>query len=290
MPDRPAVTLDAVGVTFGSPGRSVTALDAVTATLPIHGIVGLIGRNGAGKTTLLRVLAGREPRHAGVASVFGVPAGRLGSFPGLVHLSSPVWAHAADQSLHSLATGLQRANRRFDRDRAHDLLTTFGIPRAASPRRLSSGQASAAMVALALASRAPLTLLDEPQTGLDAPTRALLTRLIVEEQSETPRTWVISTHLIDETAPLFERVLVLDAGRLVTDEPVDDLLLRYVRIDADAASIESLPHVGGLERLGSRASAIIPAGVVPPALASRTRPVTLQELSGFLPLVPKEQP
>ena len=153
---------------------------------------------------------------------------------------------------------------------------------------LSAGKQTAAQASLALASRAPLTLLDEPQTGLDAPSRDLLTRAIIEEQALRPRTWVISTHLIDETAPLFERVLVLDAGRLVTDADVDELLTRWVRVEADPAVLEALPRLGELERLGGRGSAIVAASDVPAGFAGRTHPLTLQALAGVLPLASKE--
>lgn len=288
MADTPAVALDALSVTFRSPGRDVRALDAVTTSIPADSIVGLIGRNGAGKTTLLRVLAGHEPRLGGGASVFGVPVGRLGRTPGLVHLASQRWPHGADHSVASLMRALRRTRPAFDRPRALDLLDRFDIAPKAMASRLSTGQASVAQTCLALASRAPLTLLDEPHAGLDAPSRDLLGRLIIEEQGLHPRTFVISTHLIDETAPLFERVLVLDAGRLVTDADVEELLARWVRVEADPATLEALPHVGSLERLGGRASAIVPADAVPAGFVGRTHPLTLQALSGVLPLASKE--
>lgn len=284
MSDTPALTTTDLSVRFGS----TDALRAVSASVPAGTITGLLGRNGAGKTTLLRVLAGREPRFSGSAAVFGLDASRLGGAPGLVHLATQAWPSTGDRSLAALARALGRVRPHFDADRYHDLLGQFGVPARARLRRLSSGQETAAMASLALASRSPLTLLDEPQTGLDAPSRALLNRLIVEEQGDHPRTWVISTHLIDETAPLFERVLVLDGGRLVTDEAVDALLDRYVRLEAGVATIESLPHVGGLDRLGDRASAIVPADAVPAGLASRAHPLTLQELAGVLPITAKE--
>ena len=278
-----AATLTDLTVTYRSPGHEARALAGVTATVPAGSIVGLVGRNGAGKTTLLRVLAGREPRFTGAASAFGVPVGRLGRTPGLVHLAASPWPAAWDRDVASLARSLERVRPTFDRARALDLLARFGVRPDAHPRRLSTGQASAAQAALALASRAPLTLLDEPHAGLDAPTRDLLTRLVIEEQELHPRTWVISTHLVDETAPLFERVLVLDAGRLTADAEVEELLSRWVRVEADAAALEGVPRLGDLERLGGRARAIVPTDAVPAGPAVRTHPLTLQALAGVLP-------
>ena len=288
MADSPAIALTGLSLTYRSPGRDVAALADLHAIIPAASIVGLVGRNGAGKTTLLRVLAGREPRFTGDAHVHRVPLADLGRTPGLVHLAGAGWPGAGDRRLASLIAGLGRARPHFDRTRALALLEGFGIHPSAHPRRLSAGKQTAAQASLALASRAPLTLLDEPQTGLDAPSRDLLTRAIIEEQALRPRTWVISTHLIDETAPLFERVLVLDAGRLVTDADVDELLTRWVRVEADLATLEALPRLGELERLGGRGSAIVAASDVPAGFAGRTHPLTLQALAGVLPLASKE--
>ncbi|MDO5533995.1 MAG: ATP-binding cassette domain-containing protein [Propionibacteriaceae bacterium] len=284
----PAVVLDDLSMTFRTPGRDVRALDALTATVPAGAIVGLLGRNGSGKTSLLRVLAGRDPRFTGSASVYGTPVRDLGRTPGLVGWAIGGWPGARDQSLASLLRSIGRATPLLDQDRARVLMERFGLPVGGSWQKLSQGKLSAARASITLAMRAPLTLLDEPQAAMDAPSRDLLTAAIIEEQELHPRTWVISTHLIDEAAPLFERVLVLDSGRLVTDAEVDELLARWVRVEADAETLASLPHLGELDRLGARASAILPVDAVPAGPGVRTHPLTLQALAGLLPLAPKE--
>lgn len=280
----PAAKLESVSLRYG---RHV-ALAEVTTSLPQGAIVGLTGRNGAGKSSLLRALVGREPGHTGAIRVGGLPVRRLGRALGLAHLSGDDWPYAADQNLRSMLGALRRTRPGFDAARAAELLEAFGVPLAGFKRNLSRGQFSAAQSALGLATRAPLTLLDEPQLGLDAPSRERLAALIVQEQADWPRTIVISTHLIDETAPLFERLLVLDAGRLVADDDVDVLLGRYLRVQADSATLEILPHLGAIERLGGRASAVVPADAVPRELVDRAHPLTLQALASVLPLDRKD--
>lgn len=81
---------------------------------------------------------------------------------------------------------------------------------------------------------------------------------------------------------------MLDAGRLATDAGVDALLARWVRVEADLATLETLPRLGELERLGGRGSAIVPADALPAGFVGRTHPLTLQALAGVLPLAPKE--
>ncbi|MDO5676256.1 MAG: ABC transporter ATP-binding protein [Propionibacteriaceae bacterium] len=256
-----------VSVTFHRLSGAVQALRDVTLTLPEEGIVGLLGRNGAGKSTLMRVLSGNELRHTGTVDV---------ARP--VMYAGDRWPHAYDQTLQSLMGHLARVHPAFDAVRAAELLAMFKV----DPRQfsLSRGQVSAGLVSLALASRAPVTLLDEPTLGMDAPSRALLARAIVEEQAEQPRCIVLSTHLIDESADLFERVLVLHHGRLRVDADAEELLSVHVRVEGAAADIEALPTVGPIERLGNHATAIVRRDDAPAHL--RTRPVRLQELATVL--------
>jgi ABC-2 type transport system ATP-binding protein len=255
----PAVTLDGVGVRLGR----THALTDLSLSLPADAVVGLLGRNGAGKSTLLRVLAGRLPTHTGTATVAGVEVSRLGRHPGLVHLSTGRWPGAFGATVATLARDLARVQAHFDLDRAHALLTRFGIAPGTPLRHLSGGEQSAASACLALASRAPVTLLDEPDTGVDVPRRTLLTEAIIEEQEIQPRTWVFSTHVIDERAPLFDEVVVLAAGRLVAAGPADEVTAAWVRLEGDFDALVAMPHLGPVDRMGGRSSAVVAADAVP---------------------------
>ena len=255
----PAVTLDGVGVRLGR----THALTDLTLSLPANAVVGLLGRNGAGKSTLLRVLAGRLPTHTGTATVAGVEVSRLGRHPGLVHLSTGRWPGAFGATVATLARDLARVQAHFDLDRAHALLTRFGIAPGTPLRHLSGGEQSAASACLALASRAPVTLLDEPDTGVDVPRRTLLTEAIIEEQEYQPRTWVFSTHVIDERAPLFDEVVVLASGRLVAAGTADEVTAAWVRLEGDFDALVAMPHLGPVDRMGGRSSAVVAADAVP---------------------------
>jgi len=88
---------------------------------------------------------------------------------------------------------------------------------------MSRGQRSAVGVIVGLASRAELTLLDEPYAGLDAVARELFYDHLLADYSANPRTIVLSTHLIDEVSNLLEHVIVIDEGRIVIDSGADEL-------------------------------------------------------------------
>jgi len=279
MPDpTPAAAVRLRGISLRH-GRT-EALRDISLDIAADVVTGLVGRNGAGKTSLLRVIADFEPRHRGTVEAFG-----------RVMLTSDRWAAAADQSVASMIGHLRRTQPGFDADRAHELLSRFGVPARAGVLRLSRGQASAAQVSLALASRAPITLLDEPHLGLDAPSRDLFAALVVEELQTHPRTIVISTHLIDETAPLFERLIVLDAGRVVADDDVDTLLGRWVRVQGSEARMAGVPLLQP-ERLGGRVTGIVERTILDAVGAdgARVSSLSVQELAGVLPLASHPSP
>ena len=78
--------------------------------------------------------------------------------------------------------------------------------------RLSPEFESILRIVIGLASRAPLTIFDEPVLGLDAAVRDLFYRELLEDYTDHPRTFIISTHLIEESADIFEEVLIIREG------------------------------------------------------------------------------
>jgi ABC-type glutathione transport system ATPase component len=111
----------------------------------------------------------------------------------------------------------------WDADLAASLLADFDLPAKRSVKKLSRGMTSAVGIVLGLASRAPLTLFDEPYLGLDAVARQLFYDRLIADYAEHPRTVVLSTHLIEEIAGLLERVLLIDRGRVLLDADAESL-------------------------------------------------------------------
>jgi ABC-2 type transport system ATP-binding protein len=114
---------------------------------------------------------------------------------------------------------------RWDADYARSLSKDFQLPLAQRVRTLSRGMLSALGIVVGLASRAPLTIFDEP-LGLDVVARSLFYERLLADYVEHSRTIVVSTHLIDEVSRFLEHVLVLDQGRLIIDEEAEALRTR----------------------------------------------------------------
>ena len=86
-------------------------------------------------------------------------------------------------------------------------------PTAKRIKTLSLGQRSALGSVVGLASRAPLTMFDESYLGMDAISRGVFYDELLGDYLRTQRTFIVSTHLIGEIAPLLEQVVVIDHGR-----------------------------------------------------------------------------
>ena len=125
-------------------------------------------------------------------------------------------------------------------------------------KQLSRGMTSAVGIVLGLASRAPLTLFDEPYLGLDAVARQLFYDRLLADYAEHPRTVVLSTHLIEEIASLLERVMPIDRGRVLLDADAESLRGSALTVTGPAgegaafAGRHELLHSESLERAQPR--------------------------------------
>jgi ABC-2 type transport system ATP-binding protein len=194
---------------------SCKALDNFSLNLESGKIYGLLGRNGAGKTTLLNILTGRIFQTSGKAHVFGDRAfENIDILKQICYIEEKGFYDSAVRvsQVLELASGLYP---NWDNDYAYHLLELFELDKRKKYKQLSRGMESSLGLIVGLASRAPLTIFDEPSLGLDAVIRERFYDTVIEDYSEYPRTIIISTHLIDEVSRLFEDVIILDGGRLL---------------------------------------------------------------------------
>ena len=203
-------------------------------------IYGLIGRNGAGKTTLLGILSGQNFATGGQALYGGQPVWENSAVLGNLHFAREM--SAASELAGLSVKNFLRAGRLFcpywDQNYADELIKKFDLPNKMI-NRLSRGQMSMVSITAALASRAPVTLLDEPTAGLDVVARERFYRILLDEYQRTGRTFVISTHIIEEAASVFEKVVILDEGKVVADQNTEDLVEQFRYISGPAAELDA---------------------------------------------------
>jgi ABC-2 type transport system ATP-binding protein len=230
---------------------TVTAVEDVTFALEGGRVYGLLGRNGAGKTSLLSVLAGFRRPSGGEALIGGLPIFENRTVTREVALLGAGGApHDEDESVEETLATIAALRPNWDAGYAERLMTRLDVPRKGKVKELSRGKQSALGLVVGLAARCAVTLFDEPQLGMDAPTRQAFQDALLEELAERPRTVVLSTHLIDELSGLFEEVLILDRGRLLLQEDSDVLRGRGAAVTGPADAVDAF--VGDLTVLHAR--------------------------------------
>lgn len=202
-------------------GRAL-ALDHVSLTVPEHSILGLLGRNGAGKTTLMSIIAGQDRATQGHVEVLGHAPFEHAPTLRQVSYVRDNQRYPDDYKLHHVLRIAPAFAPNWSEDIAQELVDGFRIPSKTPLKKMSRGQLSSVAIVLGLASRAPITLLDEPYLGLDVTGRNLFHKMLLRDYEEHPRTVVLSTHLIEESASLLDRVVILDEGKVIVDDETEN--------------------------------------------------------------------
>lgn len=206
-------------------------------------IYGLIGRNGAGKTTLLSMMSAQNPATSG--EVFLGEEKVWENAKALSHICfsrelSPASGYGANTvkvKQYLKTASIYYPN--WDNEMAERLVKLFELDKKKQIAKLSKGMMSMVTIIVALASKAEYTFLDEPVAGLDVVARDLFYRLLIEEYTETGRTFVISTHIIDEASDVFEETIIVNHESIMLKENTTDLLDRAYHISGRADVVEA---------------------------------------------------
>ncbi len=202
---------------------SVRAVSDATFTVNEHSVCGLLGRNGAGKTTLMQLLTGQEFASQGSIALFGENPVENANALGRTCFNKESQAYPDGFKGKHVLKVASWVYPHWNEELAQELVAEFDVPLNRRMKKLSRGQRSAIGVVVGIASRAELTIFDEPYAGLDAVARQLFYDRLLQDYGVHPRTILMSTHLIDEVANLLDHVLVIDAGKIIIDAAADDL-------------------------------------------------------------------
>ena len=228
------------GLTKIYPG-SVRALDGLDLTVRNGELFGFLGPNGAGKTTAVQLFIGAIRASGGAASVLGRPAGDRASrrwlgylpeqfqFPGF--LTPP-----ALLDFHGRLLGLSASDRR---QRSGELIRLVGLESAAKRqlKKFSKGMLQRIGIAQALLGRPRLLLLDEPTSGLDPIGTRNVRDLLIWLKSQGVAVF-LNSHLLSEVELICDRVAVLNAGRVVAEGTIDELLRPVTSVRIRASGLE----------------------------------------------------
>jgi ABC-2 type transport system ATP-binding protein len=226
-----AIRLTDLGVRYGR----VRALDGLSLAVSRGEIYGFLGRNGAGKTTTLRVLMGVVSPDSGTIEIFGQPMKRVS-----VATKRSIGYVSQEQNFYPWMTALQLGRfvaafyPTWDETEYLNLLRILDVPPGRRSGVLSGGTRTKLGLALALAPRPPLLLLDEPTAGLDPVARREFNDLVARMAAQQGTTVFLSSHLVDEVEGIATRVGIVQAGRTSIEGRVDELRERVRRVRSEA--------------------------------------------------------
>lgn len=204
-------------------------------------IYGLIGRNGAGKTTLLSIMSAQNPTTQGEVLLGNVPVWENQEALKHIYFSREINPNSTVYSGLKVKEHLKIAAAylpNWDQELADRLVTLFHLDKKKRISKLSKGMASMLTIVTALASKAEFTFLDEPVAGLDVVAREQFYRLLVEEFTESGRTFVVSTHIIEEASDVLEEVIFLHEGEVLLKENTQELLEHCVYVSGKTEAVE----------------------------------------------------
>ena len=252
------------------------ALDDVSLDIPKGATVGLIGPDGVGKSTLLSLMAGVKVIQDGRVEVLGGDMAdkdvrrdlshRIAFMPqGLGRNLYPTLSVYENIDFHARLFGLdgQERTRQIARLMEATRLAPFS-GRAAG--KLSGGMKQKLSLCCALVHSPDLLILDEPTTGVDPLSRRQFWALVDDLRREhSGMTVIVATAYIEE-AQRFERLLAMDAGRLLENKPTADVLADYGTDVLEEAYVKMLPPEKQQGSGGLDITPFVPDHDAPPAM------------------------
>ncbi len=209
------------------------ALQELSLDVPRGSVFALLGRNGAGKSTALRCLLGLQRPTRGRAEILGMDASDLPP-----EGRARIGFVAEGQRLvpwMRLATlrDFQRATLPgFDAQQFDVHLARLGLDPRARVRHLSRGQRAQVALAVALAPRPEVVILDDPALGLDPVVRREFLEVMIDLVQEDGRTVLFTSHVLADVERVADRVAILHEGVLRVNGAVDEVKERIVRVHA----------------------------------------------------------
>jgi len=271
-PNAPLLVVDGLKTYFSLGTETVRAVDGVSFTLQHGEALGIAGESGCGKTTtalsLVRILPSNATIVDGSIKLMGIDLAQKTDrqlqryrwreisivFQGAMNALNPV-RRVRDQIAEPIEERLGES-RKAALKRAGDLLELVGIPRQrgrAYPHELSGGMRQRVMIAMALACDPAVVIGDEPTTALDVMVQAQILDLLESLRHKLGLSLILITHDLSVIAETCDRVMIMYAGRVAEEGPVQEvfrrprhpytqkLLSAFPNIHADRRILEVIP-------------------------------------------------
>lgn len=223
-------------------------LKDVSLTLEPNKIYGLLGRNGAGKSTLLNIISNRIFPSSGSVKIDDQSVIENDLLLSNMFLMSEIDMYSERMKIEKIFKQTELSYGSFDWAKARQLSQKFGVKLDAKFGGLSTGYHSIVKLIIALSVPVDYVFFDEPVLGLDANHRELFYQELLQTYEDRPRTFLISTHLIEEIAPIVEHVFILDKGKILIDGETQSIVANSYAITGPNQAVEQ--YTDGLNVIG----------------------------------------
>lgn len=201
------------------------AIDDISFSIKAGEVVGFLGPNGAGKSTTMKILSGYIPQTTGTAEVMGIDVAanplaaksKIGYLPELNPLYDDMYIVEYLQfnaDIYRLRNAKEEIERVIEK-------TGLTIERRKKIGQLSKGYRQRVGIAQALLNNPEVLILDEPTNGLDPNQMGEIRRLIANLSED--KTILLSTHIMQEVEAMCSRVIIINKGRIVADDSVENV-------------------------------------------------------------------
>jgi len=205
--------------------RSKKVLDGLNLQLSPGHIYGLLGKNGAGKSTLLRNLAGLLFPVEGSIDVMGHdPGQRRPAFLQDVFIV-PEEFYLPNLPVKKFVRYNAPFYPKFNHAGFEQYLKEFEIPVSDSLQHMSYGQKKKVLISFGLACNTALLLMDEPTNGLDITSKSQF-RKVMAAGIDDNKCIIVSTHQVKDLESLIDRITVIEEGKILFDQDVDNISRR----------------------------------------------------------------
>lgn len=218
--------------------NNLTALDNVSFSFEFGKIYGFLGRNGAGKSTLINIIANRIFADEGTVLVDDIPIKENMQAQEKIFCMSEADLYDKELKIKEHFKWINCFYDSFDLDKAFEIAEKFNLDINKKFKALSKGYQSIFKLTVALSLNVPYVIFDEPVLGLDANHRELFYDLLLKDYENEERTIIIATHLIEEVANIIEEVVLIDKGKVLLQENVENLLEKGYSIAGIAKDVD----------------------------------------------------
>ena len=225
--------LEISNITFGYK-KGMNVLENFSLSYNEPGIYGLLGKNGTGKSTLLYLMVGLLRAQHGTVTYNGIST--IERRPEVLEemFIVPEEYNMPSIMLSKFVARIRPFYPRFDETLLQKCLEAFEMPSDINLGALSMGQKKKVYMCIALATQAPLLLMDEPTNGLDIPSKSQFRKIVASSLRED-QTLIISTHQVRDVELLLDHVTMIDQNQLLLNCRMDELFSDNEPINLESA-------------------------------------------------------